>query len=285
MVHRSSLNIASEPLRSMETDGFQLTERVHPPNWVLTSHAHELTMIGIVLKGSYTELIGGRSQECGPHSLQLLPAGENHVYRFGEADVRCLTIAIKPQRLEGIRQFSTTLDRALHIHEGILSPLIMRLYKEFRLMDGASVLTIEGLILETLGDATRQNTRSMSLAQPLWLRQAKDFIHENATGGVSLIDAATFVGVHPTHLASMFRKFYGSSIGEYVRRVRLDYAVRELTQSDKPIAEIASAAGFYDQSHFTHAFKLHLRMTPTEFRTSFRAGDANTKSLQLSNTL
>jgi AraC family transcriptional regulator len=143
---------------------------------------------------------------------------------------------------------------------------VMRLYKEFRMMDNVSALTVEGLIFEILGAASRRNDRCTSLAQPRWLRQAKDFIHENATVGVSLINAATLVGVHPTYLARMFRKFYHCSVGDYIRHVRLDYAIRELTKSDKSLAEIASAAGFYDQSHLTHAFKLHTGITPAEFR-------------------
>lgn len=264
-----------EPLRSMETGGFLLTERVHSPNWVLTSHAHESTIIGIVYKGSYTEIIGRRSQECGTHSLQLLPAGEHHIYKFGTAHVRCLAIDIKLQKLEELRQFSKILDHAIHIPEGMLSAPVTRLYKEFRLRDSTSVLTVEGLILEMLGVAARRNDRCTSLAQPRWLRQAKDFIHENATEGVSLISVAVSVGVHPTYLARMFRKFYNCSVGDYVRRIRLDHAVRELTTSDKPLAEIASASGFYDQSHLTNTFKLHMKMTPAEFRTVVQA--TNTK--------
>lgn len=276
---------STEPLRSMETDGFLVTEGDHPPGLVLPTHAHELAFIGIALKGSYTEIISKRPQECGPHSLQFLPAGEPHSYAIGQAGVRCLSIEIKPHRLEGIRRFSPAVDQAVHIRQGVLSSLVLRLYKEVCLRDSASVLTLEGLILETLGDAIRQNLRCSSSAQPLWLRQAKDFIHENARGDLSLIGVAADAGVHPTYLARMFRKFYSCSVGEYVRRVRLDYAVRELTESNKSLAEIAVAAGFYDQSHLTHEFKLHLNMTPARFRATVRGSHKNTKSLRFSKTL
>jgi len=42
--------------------------------------------------------------------------------------------------------------------------------------------------------------------------------------------------------------------------------VRQLLQSDSIVSDIAAAAGFYDQSHFTRVFKSRLRMTPLEYR-------------------
>lgn len=145
-----------------------------------------------------------------------------------------------------------------------------RLYKEFRAGDAAAALTVEGLVLETLGAAARRMTRCQSPARPEWLRRARDFIHEHFAAGVSLTGLAASVEVHPSHLTRMFRRHYGCSVGDYVRRLRLEYAAHELIASDQPLAEIAAAAGFYDQSHFTHTFKSHLKMTPAEYRAAVR---------------
>ncbi len=268
-----------EPIRSMEADGFLITERVHSPNWVLARHDHAATIIGIILQGSYIETIGRRSRECGPYSVQLLPAGEVHAYRFEQSNVRCLTIEIKPRRLQEIRQVSPVIDRPAHITQGPMSALVARLYKEFRLMDDTSVLTVEGLILEALGEVLHHGHEHPSLKPPQWLRLAKDLIEENATRGVSLISVAASAGVHPSHLARSFRKFYRCSVGDHVRRMRLEYAIHELKTSERPLAEIASTAGFYDQSHMTHAFKAVMNMTPAEFRASVRPGHSGTKRL------
>lgn len=284
MRERSNPADISDPIRSMETGGCLLTERIHPSNWILPSHAHQSLIIGIVYQGLYTETICGRSRECGPHSLQLLPAGETHTYEFGRAEVRCLTIEVKPQMLEAISQFSTLPDYPVHVRGGILSVLLTRLYGEFRFQDNTSVLTVEGLILETLGNDTRLSATCPPQVRPRWLHQAKDFIHENATKGVSLIGLAASVGITPSYLARAFRKFYHCSVGEYVRRLRLEHAAGELANSDKPLAEIALNAGFYDQSHMTHAFKLNLNMTPAEYRAATQVSHRGTKGLRSSKT-
>ena len=78
--------------------------------------------------------------------------------------------------------------------------------------------------------------------------------------------------------ARSFRRHYGSSVGEYVRRLQVAYAERELAQTDRGLAEIGSSAGFYDQSHFTHTFRLYARMTPAQYRAAARPSNAGTKS-------
>ena len=100
---------------------------------------------------------------------------------------------------------------------------------------------------------------------------------------MSLIALATLVGVHPSYLARMFRRHYGCSVGDYVVRLRLDFAIRELINSDLSLAEIASAAGFYDQSHFTHVFKFHFGITPSNLRAIAKKGGVSTNNLRLSN--
>jgi AraC family transcriptional regulator len=261
---RESLAI-SEPIKAMVIDGFRLAERKHPPNWTLLPHAHESPMITIIIEGSCVETIDGRTSECMSKTLQVLPAGESHSLTFTES-VRCLAIEVEPQRLEAIRRISKVLDDPLHIREGICSGLLMSLYNHFRMTDKTVSLVLEGLILQVLGEATSQKLQCRSLSRARWLLQARDMIHENALEGVSLVGIATTLGVHPTYLARMFRRFYGCSVIQYVQRVRLDYSIRELIESGKPIAQIAATAGFYDQSHFTNVFKSHLRMTPGAFR-------------------
>jgi AraC family transcriptional regulator len=52
----------------------------------------------------------------------------------------------------------------------------------------------------------------------------------------------------------------------------VEYACRQLSTSALPLAEIALAAGFTDQSHLTRVFRRQTRMTPSEFRRASRAG-------------
>jgi AraC family transcriptional regulator len=67
-------------------------------------------------------------------------------------------------------------------------------------------------------------------------------------------------------LSREFRRYYSCTVGEYVRHLRIEYACRLLSASNASLAEIALAAGFFDQSHFARNFKWQTGMTPHEYR-------------------
>lgn len=232
----------------------------------MPEHAHDLTSIALVIEGPYLETIGRHTQECNRNTIQILPAGESHSFDFGRERVHCLTIDVKPQRLEALRPFSKLLDQTIQVQEMRLPAVAARVLNEMLLKNSSSLLFIEGLVLELLGDAERTKMHSAPSSQPRWLCLVRDLIQARFAEKISLVDIATSVGVHPTHLAQTFRRHFKCSVGEYVRLLRLEHAAQELLRSDTPVAEVALSAGFYDQSHFSRAFKLYTGRTPAEFR-------------------
>jgi AraC-like DNA-binding protein len=63
-----------------------------------------------------------------------------------------------------------------------------------------------------------------------------------------------------------FKRLYQMTPMQYVVRVRINAASQALTTSDRSIAEIAVACGFYDQSYFTKQFRRQFAQTPTGYR-------------------
>ena len=132
-------------------------------------------------------------------------------------------------------------------------------------MDAASVLAIEGLVLEMLAEASRSKI-NIEKDIPRWLKEAKDFLRENFAESFSLGAVAKIADVHPSHLSRVFREKFGCTVGEYVRRLRVEFACRQILTTEIPLSEIASNAGFSDQSHFNKIFKNLFNLTPNEYR-------------------
>jgi AraC family transcriptional regulator len=252
-------------VRSLHAAGLLLSERTYPPHLELPPHAHERPYLCAVLQGSYTERCGGKEWSCAPQTVFLRPQFEVHTDHFSETGGRVFGIELGTEWPARIGP----LSRALHKPAALSGPcasLVFKLYREFRTNDMASPLIVEGLVLELLGEACRFGAHNVGTGLPRWLIQARDVLQERYRDPPSLADMAEEVDVHPVHLARVFRRRFGCTVGEYVRRLRIEFACRELALPGRSFVDIALAAGFCDQSQFCRAFKQQLGMTPSQFR-------------------
>ena len=260
-----------EVLESREVAGFVLVETRYAPGQKISRHSHEHACFCLVLQGGFVETYGKSTRSCARSSLIYRPSDETHLDHFQNAGGRCFNIAINPRWLERVGEYAASPGTSVHFRGGLPALFATRLYREFRQMDEVSSLVIEGLALEMFAATSRRYGARMSGQRtPRWVERARELIHTRFPESLTLSSLASTVGVHPVHLARVFRRHYRSTIGEYVRQVRIEFASRELSLSDAPLAEIAAAAGFADQSHFSKTFKRLTGQTPAEFRSSSR---------------
>lgn len=250
----------------LNISGFVLTETFHEPLLILPRHDHERSIINLTLHGSFRQTVKNRPQDCETGSLLVIPPGEAHVNQYGHEGAHSLMIQLSPRRLDDIRAFTNLLDAPAHVKGGTLSLFMRRIYDEFRGQARGFELVIEGLILEMLGQTFRRNNPGNFSTPPRWLTQAQELIHQHFAEKLSLGVIADAVQIHPSHLARTFRKYHRCSIGEYVRRLRIEYAAQEILKSASSLTDISLAAGFSDQSHLTHEFKRQLLLTPAEYK-------------------
>ena len=72
--------------------------------------------------------------------------------------------------------------------------------------------------------------------------------------------------INQTTLKTTFKTMFGQSIGGYMKEFRIKRAKDMLCHSDAPIAEIACAVGYENQSKFTAAFRDVTGMLPRDYR-------------------
>jgi AraC family transcriptional regulator len=248
--------------------GFTLTDRVYEPGLHIPRHAHACPYFCLVLRGAYTESYGSRNRDYGPLTVVFHPEGDVHSDHFHQSGGRLFNVAVPQQWGARVREEAPLLDRQVSIEGGTPAWLATRLYQEFQAPDTLSPLVVEGLILEILGEVTRRPVGPG--AAPRWLREVAEVLHTRFRENLSLGEVARTAGVHPAHLARSFRSHFRCSTGEYVRRLRVVHACRELCRRDTPLAEIALEAGFVDQSHLSVVFKRHTGLTPAAYRRLYR---------------
>src|SRR6185503_10527800 len=248
--------------------GFHSTEPAQPPGFHIPGHFLDLASLYLVLEGSLTESYEHKRRECKSPDVVFTPAGEKHSNLFNTGGGRCFLIELPISFIERLAAAGVRIEHSLHSEGGVLAWLAMRLYREFSRPDAVSQLAIEGLMLEALSELGRWNAPS-SIREPLWLRETRDLLHDRFQETMTLDELGRLASVDPAHLARSFRRHYRCTVGEYQRRLRIEYASRQLSETRTSILNIALAAGFADQAHFSRTFRNHTGLAPAKFRSAF----------------
>ena len=93
-----------------------------------------------------------------------------------------------------------------------------------------------------------------------------DHIHNHYGDEMALSGLAAQACVSQSQLERRFRQLLGTSPGDYILRVRISASRTLLETTDRTIADIAQAVGFYDHSHFTRTFRRMMSCSPKQYR-------------------
>jgi AraC family transcriptional regulator len=250
--------------------GLHLIETRYAPGTRLPRHCHEHGYVCLVRRGHYQEKYGGRERSCGPLTVAFHAPGELHAEHFADDETWSFNIEMTSAWLARWREVEAQLDWSADFQGGSLAALALRLYREFLHSDEAAPLAIEGLALEMLAEAWRGSPRRVKPTPPRWLVRVRELLDDHFAKRLTLAELAQSADVHPVHLAAAFHRQYGCTVGQYVRRRRIEYACGELTSSAADLAQIALRAGFADQSHFCRTFKRLTGLTPAAYRQAAR---------------
>ncbi len=104
-------------------------------------------------------------------------------------------------------------------------------------------------------------------SHPPLLRRALSYIHDNAHHDITVSDIAAAVNVTPRSVQYSFRQHLQTTPLEYLRRVRLDRAHRELQSADPSMDTVMAIAGRWGFGHagrFSRIYKQAFGTSPSQ---------------------
>ena len=104
----------------------------------------------------------------------------------------------------------------------------------------------------------------LSPAERTTVRQTLAFVEERLEQRISLSDLERHVGRDRYHIIHAFRRGLGAPPYSYVTHLRVARA-RDLIRDGQRPAHVASAVGFFDQSHLHRHFRRLLGVTPAQY--------------------
>jgi AraC-like DNA-binding protein len=237
----------------------------HFPSHAYPSHTHDAWTVLIVDEGAVRYDLDRHEHGLAQAQVSLLPP---HVPHDGRSVLpqgfRKRVLYLAPDRLDE-RLVGAAVDQPEYV-DPLLRHRIHQLHGVLR--DGREDLEAqsrlsfieERLAQHLLRDVAAPGERSdAGVAGRL-----RELLDAHVPDGITLEDAAKVVHAHPVHLVRAFSREFGMPPHRYLTGRRVDLARRYLLDGH-PAAEVATLAGFYDQSHFTRHFKKVLGVTPKSF--------------------
>lgn len=183
------------------------------------------------------------------------------------ADDRCSAECIRPL-INGSDEITPQISKD-HQYYGELSVIVENIFScakgnspQLDLLLKSELMRLFWL-LGNSGDIyrkTEQNGRADII------RPALEYISENFRENITVDMLAEQAHLSRSYFMSLFRQTAGVSAIEYVTQLRIKYACRLLTETDKTAAETAFECGFRNISNFNRQFRKAVGCTPNEYR-------------------
>ncbi|SHK55080.1 helix-turn-helix transcriptional regulator [Desulforamulus aeronauticus] len=100
----------------------------------------------------------------------------------------------------------------------------------------------------------------------LQIQNSIDYIEKHLCESITLNEIAKQSHFSEFHFQRLFRKAVGVSVMEYVRKMRLSEAAKELAETDEKITNIAFKYQFSSEESFSRAFKRLYGSSPRDYR-------------------
>lgn len=233
-----------------------------------TKHAHETYTIGVIEKGIGGNHCRGARHDCPAGSIVVMKPGDAHTgYSVGGPfSYRMFYVSD-----HAFRRALGEAGALPHFDQVVLDDLPWAVH--LRALHQMLEYPAHPLEYQLRTDeALSAFARAFGAATPperggrehKAVTQVKAYLHAHYRESVSIDDLAVLTGLHRAYLIRSFHREVGLPPYAYLMQLRVRDAKRLLAQGE-PIAQVAIAVGFADQSHLTRTFKRILGVTPAQY--------------------
>lgn len=253
-----------ETYQTKAFDGIIATETEYDYKFI-DWHYHEnpyfsLTTFGTCLDGNKRETF-----ECSTDSLLFHNCGEPHFNKKTDSLTRGFQIELSGDWYQKFEVDLNDLPKSSIILNPNIKLLFYNIYKEAKLSDDISNLTIDALLIKIL-ETMRGIENNSAAAKPNWVKKIDEILHDNFDEPLSLLELSNELNLHYAHISRDFPRYFHCNFGEYIRKIRVEKSLSLLRRRNLSLTDIALMCGFADQSHFIRCFKEFNGITPKKFR-------------------
>jgi AraC family transcriptional regulator len=223
-------------------------------------HTHENPHLSFGLTG---QMAVGRKSQSGLNTnieqFSYVRAGEEHQISLVTPIGKNINLEFEQEFFERYELKESDFEKLSETPGS--SYVMLRLWKELHVQDDVCTDSINMLILSLF----QVQVSFAKNAVPGWVQIVREFLCDNWNREIPLQLIGQVAEVHPVTVSKYFARYFGCSLGEYRRRLKIERALQLMNSSDKSLTEIAYICDFFDQSHFIRAFREATGFSPKQF--------------------
>ena len=239
--------------------------------WKRRPHYHDFYELEFVRSGSAANVINGMRFELSRGMMFLIRPTDVHCYEIepGEKISVCtvrFTSAMLDRRVVASLAGSSPLIADFSDNFDFLNALLDETRREYLARGEFSDILFSG-VCERLAVMLCRKTSNIAPSTVNRIASAATgLINLGYSGRLTVRSAANELGVSPNYLGKVFRENMSMTFADYLRRVRMTYALNRIINTEDTLQCIAFESGFSSQSVFTREFRKYHGKTPTEIR-------------------
>ncbi|MET6995928.1 helix-turn-helix transcriptional regulator [Chitinophaga defluvii] len=247
---------------SYYADGILISETAYHRKVFEGWHSHQHPHITFIIEGGNQEQRKHREQEVRPGEVLLYHSGERHRNKNTQHPSRNINFEIESSFLDRYELDFSSLYQGGTSSPGYKAGLL-KIYRECCVNDVHTVSSIHALLLELFNIA---QTPGKTTRIPQWAIRLQQLLHDTWDDTPSLTQLAAILQVHPVTISKYFPVYFSCTLGEYIRRIKVEKAVAYIKEPGSSLTEIAYRCGFTDQSHFIRTFRTATGFLPGEYK-------------------
>lgn len=180
-----------------------------------------------------------------------------------------LRAAVLPEsRPHFFHRFSLTQGMVAAVHAILAAPFSVR--RDSRYAHAKAVELMCLLVDHIRSDGRRTRGGDPQSRREARLYEAREILTERYAEAITLEQLARQVGLNRLALTSGFRELFGTSVYDYLQKVRMERAYEVLLNESLTIAQVAEAVGYGHACNFSTAFRARFGCTPQQARQGHR---------------
>jgi len=229
-------------------------------------HRHDELQLSLILRGAVSETSAGRNEIGRALSVVSKDSGLYHADDFPPEGAKLARLSLPLAIMNDLLDDNRRIDGWKWTHDPRIARPFLSLVRRARDHSLTSFAACDPDVIDLLAAFSAYTPPRDGGEPPAWLRQTMTELRHTWQPGMKVRDVARRAGVHPVYLARCVRRWYGTGIGDELRRLRLASTVAMLTSHKSTVSSIAHGNGYSDEPHLCRATQEMLGMTPGRLR-------------------